>query len=218
MRDIVKTFIFAALTIGAAIVYSPVVCAKDKSGSKIAADAAAFVRSSRKIEFTIEGKLGKNSYSHNGWLIANDKKCYLDINGFAKYDYEGSILTMYNVKSGEYYIQKFNSNDEDPASNPFAIFINKHSGMFSGPVQAKTSDGELAVMVRMSLPGNRFCKYINIYVTGSGSNTVLKEIVIFSKKGEKVITTVTNYSAPDSYLLRSVSVTPRKGSKIIDLR
>ena len=218
MRNIIKTFIFAALTIGAAIVYSPGVCARDKSGSKIAADAAAFVRSSRKIEFTIEGKLGKNSYSHKGWLIANDKKCYLDIGGFAKYDYEGSVLTTYNVKSGEYYIQKLNSNDEDPASNPFAIFINKHSGMFSGPVQAKASDGEFAVMVRMSLPGNRFCKYINIYVTGSGSNTVLKEIVIFSKKGEKVTTTVTNYSAPDSSLLGRVSVTPRKGSKTIDLR
>lgn len=218
MNNIVKTFIFAALTIGAAFVYSPDVCAKDKSGSKIAADAAAFVRSSRKIEFKIGGKLGKNSYSHKGWLIANNKKCYLDINGFAKYDYEGSVLTMYNVKSGEYYIQKFNSDDEDPASNPFAIFINKHSGMFSSPVQAKTSDGELAVMVRMSMPGNRFCKYINIYVSGSGSNTVLKEIVIFSKKGEKVVTTITNYSDPDSSLLSMVSVTPRKGSKTIDLR
>ncbi|MCI1720533.1 MAG: hypothetical protein LKM37_05915 [Bacteroidales bacterium] len=218
MKNILKIFIFAALTIGAAIVYAPDVCAKDKSGSQVAADAAAFVRSSRKIEFKIGGRLGKNSYSHNGWLIANNKKCYLDISGFAKYDYEGSVLTMYNVKSDEYYIQKFNSNDEDPASNPFAIFINKHSGMFSSPVQAKTSNGELAVMVRMSLPGNKFCKYINIYVTGSGSNTVLKEIVIFSKKGEKVVTTITNYSAPDSSLLGRVSVTPRKGSKTIDLR
>lgn len=182
MKNIFKTFIFAALTIGAVIIYTPDVCAKDKSGSQIAADAAAFIRSSRKIEFKIRAGLGKNNYFRKGWLIANDKKCYLDINGFANYDYEGSILTVYNVQSDEYYVQKFNSKDADPLANPFSIFIDKHSGMFSSPVQAKTSDGEPAIMVRMSLPGNKSCKYINIYVTGNGSSTVLKEIVVLSKK------------------------------------
>src|SRR5574344_366272 len=127
MKSVFKILIFAALTIGAAIVYSPDVCAKDKTGSQIAADAAAFVRSSRKIEFKIGGKLGKNSYSHKGWIIANNKKCYLDINGVAKYDYEGSVLTLFNVKSGDYYIQQVGSNDEDPASNPFVVCISMHS-------------------------------------------------------------------------------------------
>lgn len=219
-RDFLKILIFTALVVGAVNVYTPAVCARDRSGAQVVANAAAFVRSSRKIEFKLSGMTGKRSYSQRGWMIANNKKCYLNILGSAQYDYEGSILTVYNVKSNEYYIQKYNPGSDDPSANPFSLFIDKHAGIFSAPVQAKTSDGEIAVMVTATFPGNRYCKAVNIYVTGSGDNTILKEIVIFSKRGEKIVTTITRYSAPDNSLLVRVSVNPKDNprSKVTDLR